>query len=112
MARERLDPGRAWQLSPQCGIPHVDRSEVHPQRDAARQIAGEHRTPHRSANVTIFGSVEDLFGGAVPADASVFITFVGGDAIGFYTKTENATNDPTLVVRNPLEATNDVIWSY
>ena len=64
------------------------------------------------AHVTIFGSVEDLFGGAVPADASVFITFVGGDAIGFYTKTENATNDPTLVVRNPLEATNDVIWSY
>jgi len=64
------------------------------------------------ANFTVFGSVEDLFGGAVPADARVIITFIAGDAIGFYTNTENTTNDPTLIVRNPFEATNDVTWSY
>jgi hypothetical protein len=63
------------------------------------------------ANYTWFGSVEALVGGAVPPDSRVSVNFMSGTAIGFYTETENLTNDPTVVIRNPDDA-EEVTWSF
>ncbi len=63
------------------------------------------------ANYTVFGSLESLFGGPISPNATVTIRFIAGHAIGFYTYTENSTNDPTLVVRDPAE-TSDVAWGF
>ena len=64
------------------------------------------------ANYTWFGSVEALAGRSVPADATVFVGFVSGNAIGFYTETENSTNDPSVVIKDPTDVENVASWSY
>jgi len=63
------------------------------------------------ANTTVFGSLDDLAGFPVSNAAQVTIHFRSGHAIGFYTYTENSTNDPTLVVGDPHESI-DVAFGY
>jgi hypothetical protein len=61
------------------------------------------------ANFTWFGTLNELAGTTVPNDARVRVTF-DGIAIAFRTETENASNDPTVVVSDPSETERDIYW--
>jgi hypothetical protein len=64
------------------------------------------------ANYTYFSSLDAFVGEAVPANAQVYVSFQFGYGIGFYTETDNITNDPTVVVQSPAELQESVSWGY
>jgi hypothetical protein len=88
------------QLSYRVNVIYADGTSSH---SVIRELA---------ASYTWFGSVEALVGASVPPDARVFVQIISGAAIGFYTETENSTNDPTVVIRNPNDIENVVSWSF
>lgn len=60
------------------------------------------------ANYTYFASLDEFIGEPVSHDTHVRVTFFSGYAIGFRTETENFTNDPTVVIGDPIEARRDL----
>lgn len=75
--------------------------------DGVNSSVAEGQAP---ANYTWFGSIEDLVGQPVPNDAELTVRIFAGIAIAFRTETENATNDPTVVVSDPAELAGDMYW--
>jgi len=61
---------------------------------------------------TYFSSLDALVGRPVPDNAWVSVEIVGGYAIGFYTETDNVTNDPALVIGTPADLSFNVSWGY
>lgn len=64
------------------------------------------------ASYTYFNSLDAFVGEPVPANARVFVSMMSGYAIGFYTETDNVTNDPTLVIQSPFDLEPQVTWGY
>lgn len=59
---------------------------------------------------TVFSSLDAFVGKGVAPNAQVYVDFFDGYAIGFYTETDNVTNDPTLIVDTPAERQDVVSW--
>jgi hypothetical protein len=64
------------------------------------------------AGITQFGSLDAFVGQPVADNARVFVHILDGYAIGFYTETDNLTNDPTLVVDTPSQLEEVVSWGF
>ncbi|HKR65552.1 MAG TPA: hypothetical protein VJZ00_17615 [Thermoanaerobaculia bacterium] len=64
------------------------------------------------ANFTYFSSLDAFVGQPVAANEQVHVSFSNGYAIGFYTVTDNVTNDPAMIVQSPAALEDSVSWGY
>ncbi len=69
-------------------------------------------TGNAPAAFTQFSSLDAFVGQHVPDNAYIYVSFMDGFAIGFYTETDNVTNDPILVVDTPSELEDSVSWGF